>query len=142
MCSSTCMHCSCYSHVPGAIMARFTPSQSYPFAQNKAPFAPLCHTFNHPSLWCCSPVTANQGKHTLQSRATSISTSVCKLFQNKNKKNPMHEMSCGSRYIQYIYFVNDNCYCNFIDVYTFPHNIPTDTLYSEQEAILYMMAMV
>lgn len=50
MCSSTCMHCACDSHVPGAIVARFTPSQTYPFAQNKAPCSPLCHTFN-PRLW-------------------------------------------------------------------------------------------
>lgn len=49
----------------------------------------------------------------------------------------MHEMSCGSRYI-HIYFVKDKCYCNFIDVYTFPHNIPTDTLYPEEEAALCM----
>lgn len=47
-------------------------------------FLPLCHTPNHP-VSVSSPITANQGKHTLQSGTTSVSTAVRKLLQCQNK---------------------------------------------------------
>lgn len=83
MCSFTCMHCACDSGVPGADVACFYPNA--PFAQSRALF-PSATTRSFKALVCvCSLITANQGKHTLQSGMTSIYTAVCKLFQCQNK---------------------------------------------------------
>lgn len=81
MCSFTCMHCARHSWCAwgscGLLLLRCTLC-------TKQGSPPPPQSFK--ALLCVSSlITANQGKHTLQSGMTSIYTAVCKLFQCHNK---------------------------------------------------------
>lgn len=82
----------CDSRVPGAIMARFYPNAL--LCTKQGPF-PSATPQSLKALACvCSLITANQGKHTLQSGMTSIYTAVCKLFQCQRRKQKILCMKC------------------------------------------------
>lgn len=67
--------------VPGAVGAAFTQRT---LCTNKGPI-PSATPQPLKALVCVfSLITANQGKHTLQSVTTSIYTAICKLFQCQN----------------------------------------------------------
>lgn len=69
-----CAWGSCGSLLPQRTLC--TKQGSFPSATPQSFKALVC---------VCSLITANQGKHTLQSGMTSIYTAVCKLFQCQNK---------------------------------------------------------
>lgn len=74
-----------------------------PFAQSRA-LSPSATSQSFKALVCvCSLITANQGKHTLQSGMTSIYTAVCKLFQCQKQRWKQKNLCMKCLVVQDIY---------------------------------------
>lgn len=95
LCSFTCMHCAYVSCVPKAVVACFDPNTLHKAGQYL-----LCHSRIIQGFSVCSLNTADQGKYTYKVEWPQF---ILQLFASYcQNKNPMHEMSCGSRYLAFV----------------------------------------
>lgn len=99
MCSFTCMHCACESGVPRAVVAHFHSKRTFCTKQDPSPSAT---PQSLEALVCaCSRVTAYLRKAHL-TKWNDLNLYGCLQgipASDMKTKDPMHEMSCGSRYI-------------------------------------------